>query len=235
MIRRSCNPTLISSSGIRLPRGERCRLAEVLINGRSEYVVLEGTDTEMELRRRGAASSPSKPPTSKKDMRRGVRTDVSRGLGGSSSREACRFFRSVSSVSTEARRGLFSNVQLAWAGVIEADGEPRESTVGAGRATLGLSLENSGPSRMPRSPTKSSSLPQLMAALVRLAAVVGRSRALAPPVLPNLNRCFFTPRSRMNEPRTTALETAVAARISIDASSERYCWFDCRWIVPYIR
>ena len=43
-----------------------------------------------------------------------------------------------------------------------------------------------------------------------------------------LNRFFFSPRSLMNDPKTTAFETAAAARISSEARSDRNCWSECR-------
>jgi hypothetical protein len=42
--------------------------------------------------------------------------------------------------------------------------------------------------------------------------------------------CFLTPRSLRNEPMMTALETAVAARISPEANTLRYCWLP-RWLM----
>ena len=127
------------------------------------------------------------------------------------------------SVSSESIDRLPGNVQLDWAGVTAAEGETRGRTAGAGRAMADLSLANSGPNLIPRSPTKSLSLPQLKAALGLVLAVLGRSSTLLPLVLPNLNFCFFTPRSRTKEPRTRALETAAAARTSKEANKERNC------------
>ena len=127
------------------------------------------------------------------------------------------------SVSSESIERLPGNVQLGCAGVTAAEGETNGRTAGAGLAIVDLSLANSGPSLIPRSPTRSLSLPQLKAARGLVLAVLGRSSTLLPLVLPNLNFCFFTPRSRTKEPRTRALETAAAARISREANNDRNC------------
>jgi len=210
--------SLTSSSKVRLP----LRAVELTTSGRNEwvaeYVALDGTEFDIELAR-GGTSSPSNPPTSKKDIRRGVRIDTSRGLGGLSPLIA-ETLRSNKSDSTESLPG---NPQLGCAGVIASAGEAKGKTAGAGRGTLGLSWANSGPSLYPISLTRSLSLPQLKAALGLALATLGRSKLL-PLVLLNRNRCFFAPRSRTNEPRTSALETPAAARISNDASRERNCW-----------
>ena len=66
----------ISSTKVLEPRGLRWRMLELVINGRSEYVALDGTEIDIELVLLGG-SSPSSPPTSKNDIRRGVRTEVS--------------------------------------------------------------------------------------------------------------------------------------------------------------
>ena len=207
-----------SSSKTRLPRGDLC-LREEFKSGRREYVALDGADTEAPLILLGALS-PRSPPTSKKDMRRGVSTEVLSCGDGGPSRSISRVLMSVSIVSCDSRPG---KVQLGCAGVTAVDWEARGRTAGAGRGIVDLSAENSGPSRRPRSLTRSVSLPQLSPARGRVFAVVGRSSTLPPLVLPNLNFCFLTPRSRTKEPRTKALETAAAARISRDAMRERNC------------
>lgn len=130
---------------------------------------------------------------------------------------------SVSSVSTEA---LVGNVQALSIGSVrfEFAGFLKGPAMGAGRGRLEGFSDSSGPRVIPRSPTRSASLPQALAVIARRGPVVERSRLLCPPVLPNRNRCFFVPLSRTNEPRTSALETEAAARISRDASRERNCW-----------
>lgn len=189
----------------------------------------------MLLARPGGTSSPSKPPTSKKLILRGVNTEVSLGLGGSLEEMAV-ILRSSSSLSASppCRPG---KVQLFCAVSISLFGLTNGNTAGAGRATLlppSTSL-NSGPKRMPKSPTKSESLPQLNACLGRTLATEGRSSDELPEVEPNLNRCFLTPRSRTKEPRTRAFETAAAARISREARRERNCWFEEREMVAVMR
>ena len=102
---------------------------------------------------------------------------------------------------------------------VEWDG----AATGAGLGILvGFSV-SSGSSLMPRSPTRSASLPQFLAVITRCGATVERSKLLCPPVLPNRKRCFLAPRSRTKEPNTSALETAAAASISREARSERNC------------
>ena len=84
---------------------------------------------------------------------------------------------------------------------------------------------SAGEQRMPRLLTKSVSDPHSMfvRVLLGVAVVGGRSKLLAATLLPKRKRRFFSPRSRTKEPSTIALETAAAARISREASSERNC------------
>jgi len=164
---------------------------------------------------------PRRPPTSKKDIPFGV-AGISLGLGCSSWMGAGDFM-SVSSVSTEALVGKVQALSIGSAGVVFASCLIGTAT-GAGRGTLEAFSVKSGPRLMPRSPTKSASLPQALAVMARRGAVVDLSRLLCPPVLPKRKRCFFAPRSRTNEPRTSAFETAAAARISAEARRERNCW-----------
>jgi len=208
-----------------------------LISGRKEYVALcvalLGRLPATLLARPGGASSPSKPPTSKKLMRRGVKTEISLGLGGSFEEMAV-ILRSSSSLSPSppSRPGnaqLFCGVSTSLFGLTSG------SAAGAGLASfLSISL-NAGPRRIPKSPTKSESLPQLSTALGRVLTTEGRSSDELPEVEPNLKRCFLTPRSRTKEPRTRALATAAAARISREARRERNCWFEEREMVAVIR
>ena len=129
---------------------------------------------------------------------------------------------SLTSLSPDARFGkvqLFSTTSDVFISDVEWNG----TAIGAGLGILvGFSV-NSGSSLMPRSPTRSASLPQVLAVIARRGAVVERSRLLCPPVLSNRKRCFFAPRSRTKEPKTSALETAAAASISREAKSERNC------------
>jgi len=177
----------------------------------------------------GRSTSPRRPPTSKNEGERGARgkwcgegSGLVRGLGD---------FGSVSADSAEERMGKFHS--LTGAGVRFLAWEERGRAMGAGRGRLGSS-DGSGVQRMPRSLTRSASLPQLRAVMV-LRGVVPRSRLLFPPVLPKRKRCFFAPRSRTKEPRTRALETAAAARISREARRERNCWSECRSVTPMTR
>ena len=100
-------------------------------------------------------------------------------------------------------------------------GECNDVATGAGLGTLDGFSVNSGSSLMPKSPTRSASLPQVLAVIARRGAVAERSKVLCPPVLLKRKRFFLEPRSRTNEPKTSALETAAAARISREARSER--------------
>ena len=127
---------------------------------------------------------------------------------------------SVSSVSIDARVGKIQLLSTR-SDVFTFDAEFNGMATGAGLGTLDDFSVSSGSSLMPRSPTRSASLPQFLAVRARRGAVVERSKLLCPPVLPNRKRCFLAPRSRTNEPRTSALETAAAPRISREARSER--------------
>ena len=130
---------------------------------------------------------------------------------------------SVSSVSADARIGKVQLLSTRSEVFIFAE-ECNDMATGAGRGIFGGFSVSSGSSLMPRSPTRSASLPQFLAVIARREAVAERSKLLCPPVLPKRKRCFLAPRSRTNEPRTRALETAAAARISREARSERNRW-----------
>lgn len=71
---------------------------------------------------------------------------------------------------------------------------------------------------------------------VRVPRRVRSGRSMSEPeVEPKRKRCFLTPRSRTKEPRTRALETAAAARISREARRDRNCWFEWRETVAVTR
>ncbi len=83
----------------------------------------------------------------------------------------------------------------------------------------------SGSRNMPTLRTRSSSLSP-MAVIRPSRRVDGRlSVSLTDP---NLNRIFFGPRSRTNDPSASAFEAAVAMRISNEAHRLRYCWLPPR-------
>ena len=129
---------------------------------------------------------------------------------------------SVPSVSTDS---LLEKAQFLSIGSADTPlvADPFGRAIGAGRGTPDCFSTNSGSSLMPISPTRSASLPQFLVVSARRGAVVDRSKLLCPPVLPNRKRCFFVPRSRTKEPRTSAFATAAAARISSEARRERNC------------
>lgn len=83
----------------------------------------------------------------------------------------------------------------------------------------------------PTSLTKSSSLPHARSATVGLLDLFPLSVTCTDSAAtePYLNRRFFTPRSRTNEPSTRAFATPVAMSNSIDARSERSRWSPCAW------
>ena len=191
-----------------------------------------GTPTECLL---GVSPASRRPPTSKKDMPRGVVGSSVVGLGSGRPATTSEDLISVLSVSTEVLSGNVHVLSSASLGATVFVVEPLLKATGAGRGTFDWRSVNSGPSRMPRSPTRSASLPQFLAVNARRGAVVDLSKLLCAPVLPNRNRCFFVPRSRTKEPRTRALATAAAARISKEARRERNCWSECLTMTPSMR
>ena len=89
---------------------------------------------------------------------------------------------------------------------------------------------------MPRSRTRSSSLPQYCAVTVARRVCVGDSTLPPSTSEPaRLNFAFLTPRSRMKLPMTMALVTPAAAKTSKEAKRERNCWDDLRVIVAGTR
>lgn len=171
--------------------------------------------------REGESFEPRRPPTSKKDIPRGVVGRSVVGLGWKS-RTASGDLRSVFSVSTEALLGN-SHARSIMSGATAFVVDPFARATGAGRGKSDGFSVSSGPNRMPKSPTRSASLPQFLAVKALRGTVVERSKLLCPPVLPNRKRCFFAPRSRTKEPKTRALATAAAARISSEARRDRNC------------
>ena len=113
-----------------------------------------------------------------------------------------------------------------YAGVMRLACSAVGRAIGAGRAAASDARRSvsDGEHRIPRPLTKSVSEPHSILVRVFLGVIGGRSRLLAPALLPNRKRRFFSPRSRMKEPRTMALETAAAARISREATRDRNCW-----------
>ena len=166
-------------------------------------------------------------------MPRGVVGNSEVGLG-CRSRIGTEDLRSVPSVSTDALLGKAQFLSTASPDTPLAV-DPFGKAIGAGRGTPACFSTNSGSSLMPISPTRSASLPQFLVVSARRGTVVDRSKLLCPPVLPNRKRCFFVPRSRTKEPRTSALATAAAARISSEARRERNRWSECRTMTPSTR
>lgn len=172
----------------------------------------------------GVPSSSRRPPISKKDIWRGVGMGLLARLISSSM-----LGELVSISSVAAHFDGSGNFQLSVAALVVRPLVWVDEFVvtGAGRGTLSSWAWSSGSSLMPISETRSASLPQFLAVSAPRRLTAPRSK-LDPPVLPNLKRCFFAPRSRTKDPSTRAFETAAAASISRDATRERNCWSECR-------
>lgn len=159
-------------------------------------------------------SSSSNPPTSKNDTFLGVLIDdTSPGLCVSI------FITSRSSLVSLLSPGNCQSLPIPIPVTLCAlTGTFPAVAIGAGLGVGSDSL-SSGSTPSPRPLTRSSSLPQCRVAVPRREVV----RSMLSLIDPNFHLCFFTPRSRTKEPRTRALATAVAKRISIEARRERYC------------
>ena len=163
---------------------------------------------------RGLASS-SRPPTSNRATFLGDRTAVSprrRLTSGPSPSRPTGSFSSAAKPHAVSPPSIGQLLVMALPG--RATGARRTCWIWSPSVSSGFMLR-------PKPLTRSSSLPHAASVRPRSRRVAGRPRlSLADP---NLNRCFFGPRSRTKEPSTRALVQAVAKRISIEAHNVLDC------------